>query len=418
MGLLDRINYKGMLLKNAEPNAIEEVGIGFDDNNSSDSVDLIDKVPFIVNRTISNCRFAANDPTVKGILTDIISKTNSTFVIEGDDQKSTDYIIDRCGGDDWDISQLMDDMLWAGMVDGECFIEKIIVDNKIQIRSLAFDAENYRIKKIYDKFGKIEGYKQLTQRNKNTNTGWLKKRFDELLENLEEITTPYQPGEIINPRFLQRNGKGRSIVMDILDPVYYKRILGAMMPSTVFKNSNVMVVTMGNQDVKNKRLTRKARDNVARETSNYHKKGVVLLPYGISAEMVGNNQLPDIPYYIKSYKSEIYEGLITPEALYSSESSNRSTAEVQMEGEKSGRVLFLESNQDWLKKYIEKELFEPDLELAGLKGKVWINFNPDQEDKESAYMEEEGDKGVSKSESEEDNDTATNDVNETGDSEE
>jgi hypothetical protein len=402
MGLLDRINYKGILLKNAEPNAIEEVGIGFDDNNSSDSVDLIDKVPFVVNRTISNCRFAANDPTVKGILTDIITKTNSTFVIEGDDQEALDHIIDRCSSEDWDISQLMDDMLWSGMVDGECFIEKIIVDNRIQIRSLAFDAENYRIKKIYDKFGKIAGYKQLTQRNKDTNNGWLKKKFDELVENLEEIVTPYQPGEIINPKFLQRDGKGRSIVMDILDPVYYKRILSAMMPSTVFKNSNVMVVTMGNQDVKNKRLTRKARDNVARETSNYHRKGVVLLPYGIEAEMVGNNQLPDIPYYIKSYKSEIYEGLITPEALYSSESSNRSTAEVQMEGEKSGRVLFLESNQDWLKKYIEKELFEHELELTGHEGaKVWINFNPDEGDKESAYLEDKNNEGSTSTDEEE-----------------
>lgn len=402
MGLLDRINYKGILLRNTEPHSIEEVGLDVDETQTTttQAVDLVDKVPYRVKRTIKNCRFASRDPTVKGILNDIITKATSSFIIDGD-KEAVDHILKREEEGDWDLAQLMDDMVWAGSVDGECFINKVIVENKILIRFLAFDAENYRIKKIYDEYGRVIGYKQLTQRNQNTNQGWLRKRFEELVEELKEITTPFQAGEVINAKFLERRGKGQSIVMDVLDPVYYKRVLMGMMPTTVFKNSNIMVVTMGSDGAKNTRLNRKARDNVAEATSNYHKKGIVILPYGITATMVGNNQLPDIPNYIKAIKSEIYEGLQTPEALYSSESSNRATAEVQMDSPDTGRLLFFESIQEWLKKYIEKELFTPELELAGIKGKAWINFHPTDEAKESAYLEDEDGKGTSTQEEEE-----------------
>lgn len=94
MGLLDRINYKGFLLRNAEPHAIEEVGIETDDTKTTDtdSVNLVDVVPFKVKRTIKNCRFAANDPIVKGILNDNITKTLSNFVIEGDNDEAVEYI--------------------------------------------------------------------------------------------------------------------------------------------------------------------------------------------------------------------------------------------------------------------------------------------------------------------------------------
>lgn len=402
MGLLDRINYKGFLLRNAEPHAIEEVGIETDDTKTTDtdSVNLVDVVPFKVKRTIKNCRFAANDPIVKGILNDNITKTLSNFVIEGDNDEAVEYIKKRCESDDWDIVQVMRDMLWSGQVDGEVFINKVIVENKIQLRLLAFDAENYRIKKIYDEYGRVTGFKQLTQRNTDTNKGWLAKKFEELEEKLEEWTVPFQPGEIINARYMELKGKGRSIVMDVLDPVYYRRILSDLMPKTVFKNSNILVVTMGNKDASNKRLNKKSREAVVEATTDYHKKGVVVLPYGIEAEMVGTSTLPDIPSYKQDFKNEIFDGLSTPHALFDTEGSNRATAEVLMDSSDTGRLVFLEHNREWVKKYIENELFKPELKLAGKTGKVWINFHPEESDEKAGYMESD-DKGKTSSKEEE-----------------
>lgn len=414
MGLLDRINYKGFLLRNAEPHAIEEVGIETDDTKTTDtdSVNLIDVVPFKVKRTIKNCRFAANDPIVKGILNDNIIKTLSNFVIEGDNDEAVEYIKKRCESDDWDIVQVMRDMLWSGQVDGEVFHNKVIVENKIQLRLLAFDAENYRIKKIYDEYGQVTGFKQLTQRNRDTNKGWLAKKFEELEEKIEEWTVPFQPGEIINARYMELKGKGRSIVMDVLDPVYYRRILSDLMPKTVFKNSNILVVTMGNKDASNKRLNKKSREAVVEATTDYHKKGVVVLPYGITAEMVGTSTLPDIPSYKQDFKNEIFDGLSTPHALFDTEGSNRATAEVLMDSSETGRLVFLEYNREWVKKYIENELFKPELKLAGKTGKVWINFHPEESDEKVGYMESDEDKGKPSKEEEkeeEDGDDGTDD---------
>jgi hypothetical protein len=286
-------------------------------------------------------------------------------------------------------------------------MNKIIIENRIHIRILAFDAENYRIKKVYDEYGKVTGFKQLTQRNKETNKGWLAKKFEELEEKLEEWTVPFQPGEIINAKYMELKGKGRSIVMDILDPVYYRRVLSDLMPKTVFKNSNILIVTMGNKDAPGKRLTKKSREAVVEATTDYHKKGVVVLPFGLEAEMIGTSQLPDIPKYKQDFKNEIFDGLSTPHALFDTEGSNRATAEVLMDSETSGRVVFLEYNREWLKKYIENELFTPELELAGKKGNVWINFHPKDKDKKSGYLETDENKG--KKASEEETDEGVND---------
>jgi hypothetical protein len=417
MGLLDRINYKNFLLKNAEPNAIEETGIDTDDTitTDKDSVDLITTVPFKVKRTIKNCRFAANDPIVKGIINDTITKTISNFIIEGDNQDAADYITDRCKSTDWDINQVMRDLLWGGQVDGEVFMNKIIIENKTHLRMLAFDAENYRIKKIYDEYGRVTGFKQLTQRNKDTNKGWLAKKFEELEEKLEEWTVPFQPGEIINAKYMELKGKGRSIVMDILDPVYYRRVLSDLMPKTVFKNSNILIVTMGNKDAPGKRLTKQSREAVVEATTDYHKKGVVVLPFGLEAEMVGTSNLPDIPSYKQDFKNEIFDGLSTPHALFDTEGSNRATAEVLMDSETSGRVVFLEYNREWLKKYIENELFAPELELAGKKGKVWINFHPEKKDEKTAYMDSDENRAKPKSNKEDEDEEEDVEVDADGD---
>lgn len=378
MGILDTIFSRPKVYENAEPNTIEkvsEVSIEEDLTNGF-GVDLIEATPFKVNRTIINCRNAANDSQVKGILTDTITKTNGVFEIKSSNPKAQKYIEKRC--EEWNISQLIDDMLYKGMVDGEGFLNTWVESNKVQFRWLAFDAKNYRIKRIYDEYGRVIGYKQLTIHNRKTNKGWNRKRFDALVEDNKEYEVNFELDEIINIKYMERDGKGHSIVMDILDDVYYKRVLKELMVSIPYKNNNIIQVTMGNEVQPGKRLSDRDRKAVEKALFNYHLKGVVTLPFGYETKVLKGGSLPDIPSYLKFYESCIYVGLNTPEAIFSSESSNRATADIQLDSPTTGRVLFLQYNQEWVKKYIEKELFRKELDLNGFEGvEVTIEFEQD-----------------------------------------
>lgn len=377
MGLLNRVSSFVRRFDNAEANAIERVGEydKNDDLTGGDGVDLVDSTPFKVNRTIINCRNASKDPQVKGILADNITKTNNDFEIESENKEAQKYIEERCK--EWDISQLIDDMLLKGMRDGEAFLNIWVEDNKVQFRWLAYDGKKFRIKKLYDEKGhKVIGYAQVTYHNKKSNNGWLSRKFDELVEDEEAYEVKFLPEEIINIQYMAEDGTGRSLVMDILDDVYYKRVLKELMPNAVYKNSTLVKVTMGNEMQQGKRLTRKDRIFVEDIVSNYHNKGTIVFPYGIDAEVLKGGTLPDIPSYLKYYESCIYVGLNTPEAIFKSESSNRATADIQLDSPHSGRVLFLQANQEWAKKYIENRLFRLELDLNGFEGvDVTLKFN-------------------------------------------
>jgi len=384
MGLLDRVFSLPERFDNAEPNSIEEVGVEDIDYTHGHGVDLIDVTPFKVNRTIANCRNAAKDPFVAGILMDNITKTNNNFEIECDNAKAKEYLEKRC--EEWRISQFIDDLLYNGMVDGTDFLEKWWTDNHLNFRWLAFDAENYRMKKLHDENGDVIGYKQLTIRNENTNKGWLGKRFAELVENRQELEVNFTPDEIIEIKYMERNGKGHSIVMDVLDKVHDKRILEDFMLKIPYKNSNLVQLTMGNEQQPGKRLTKQNRLEVEEAVSNYHKKGVITLPFGYEMRVLKGGALPDIPSYIKQIERNIFIGLNTPEAVFTSESSNRATADIQLDSPTTGRILFLQYNQEWANEIISKQIFKPELEMNGYPDvEARIRFNKEELRNESSF---------------------------------
>lgn len=380
MSFLDTINsFTRRVFDNAdpEPYTIEELGSDEDDYNDDDeSIDLVDHVPFRVKRTIKNCLFASKEYQVKGILLDIVTKTNNEWYIEGDNEEAVKYIEEYCKL--IDLNQWLDEILEKGLVQGEAFINRYTRDDHIMLRWLAFDGENYTMKKVYDEYGEVIGYAQRTLRNKNNVKNWESKGYEELREDLVEKVFKFQPEQIINIQYAKRYGKGQSIVMDVLDLVYYKMSLIPLLPTTVFKNSNLVHVTMGNETQQGKRLTRKDRETVRNAVNDYHKKGTVMLPYGVDIDVLKGGSLPDIPSYIKSLESMIYVGLNTPEAIFSSESSNRATADIQLDSPTTGRVLFLQYNQEWLRRIVEEEIFKPELELHGYGDvEVRLKFNTD-----------------------------------------
>ena len=195
-------------------------------------------------------------------------------------------------------------------------------------------------------------------------------------------------GRVSNPILIEIDGVGQSLVKNVIDIAYYLESLVSQMPSIVFKSANIMVATFGNAERGEYKIDEETRDYVADQLSNYHNKGVVTLPYGIELDNVGNPVLPQVEKYIKSLKAMLYEGLVTPESLYSSESSNRSTAQIQLTDPQTGHVLFIQYCQEFLKEWVERTLIDPELQKHGKeKGSVFLTFQTSVDDLDTNYLE-------------------------------
>ena len=387
MSLLDRIRPRRVTVENIEPNRVFKVGVDdiYEDLYDYRSEDWVKFSPPKIKPTIKNRRKAYSFPTVYGIINNLIMKCISSYNISGENQEAVDHILEV--EELWNLRNLMYECLQKNFVDGEVFYEIIEVDGHINLRLLAFDGEKSLIKKIYDDNAQLIGYKQLVVR-KEALKKWKGVEFWETYQEEDVVTVDFEPDEISSPCLIQIDGVGQSIVKNIIDIAYEIEALTRMMPLIVHKSANILVATLGNKDRKETKIDKKARDSVADQVSNVHKKGVVVVPYGIELDQVGNPVLPKIEEYIKSLKAMLYEGLMTPESLYSSESSNRSTAQVQLTDKSTGHVLFIEFCQQFLKSWIERDLFNPELERAGFnKGDVYIDFLTGDEQLDNNYLE-------------------------------
>lgn len=388
MSFLDKLRGRNTTVKNVEPNRVYSVGVddikteGLDDRSN----DWIEWMPPKIKPTIKNRRKASMFPSVYGILSNLIMKTISSYVIDGDNQESIDCILEA--EKIWNLRNLMYECLWKNLVDGEVFYEVTSKDGHVALRLLAFDGEKALIKKIYDEDGvTVKGYKQLVVR-KSALKKWKGIKFWETYQDSDVITVDFEPDEISNPILIEIDGVGQSLVKNVIDIAYYLESLVRQMPTIVFKSANIVTATFGNADRGEYKIDTETRDYVADQLSNYHNKGVVTLPWGISVENVGNPVLPKVEEYIKSLKAMLYEGLVTPESLYSSESSNRSTAQIQLTDPSTGHILFIEFCQEFLKEWVERTLIDPELEKHGKeKGSAYLTFQTNMADLDTNYLE-------------------------------
>ena len=84
----------------------------------------------------------------------------------------------------------------------------------------------------------------------------------------------------------------------------------------------------------------------------------------------------------------LYEGLVTPESLYSNESSNRSTAQIQLTDPTTGHILFIQFCQEFLKEWVERTLINPELEKHGFhEGDAYLNFMTDDPNLDTNFLE-------------------------------
>lgn len=364
--------------------------VGLDDvavsNNGEIPQDWIEYCPPKVNPTIKNRRKAAHFPVVYGIINNLILKAIATLTIDGTDEDAVQHILDM--DKIWNLKGMCYDGAWKNIVDGEAFYEEVTVDGHADLRSLAFDGERYLIRKLYDDNANLLGYMQLVAVNSPIPKNWDKLEFWELYQNKDIKTVSFKAEDISNPIFIEIDGVGQSLVKNVIDPAYEIESLNRMLPAIVHKSANVMVLTVGNEHRKETPMSKVRKQEVAEDLSDYHKKGVLLIPYGMELDVVGDNVLPKVEDYIKALKSQIYEGLITPESTFSSESSNRSTAEVQLTSESNGHVLLIQFLQEFLKRWLERDLINRELSLIGKpEGSVWINFQTGNLNLDNNYLE-------------------------------
>ena len=125
MSLLDRFRSpkKDQVVKNVEPNRIHNVGLDDIKTEVLDkrSHDWVDYSPPKIKPTLKNRRKASMFPTTYGIISNLIMKTISSYVIEGDDQEAVDIILEA--EKFWNLRNLMYECLWKNIVDGEVFYE-------------------------------------------------------------------------------------------------------------------------------------------------------------------------------------------------------------------------------------------------------------------------------------------------------
>lgn len=374
---------------NEERATIHNVGVDDVDKNTDEtSLDWNDELPNIVRPTIKNLRKCAEySPIVNGILEDLVIKSISGYVITGSDQKCVDYIIER--DKEWNLKMMFHDIIRDCLVDSIKFYERIIENRELKFRELAFDGEDYQMKELYDDNGyDVIGYSQLVRKNKKTNRGFMRKKFEDLTEEQEVYTVNFDKDEIFAPCIFRRHGRPHSMVKTVLDPAYMINLLNEMMVQIVYKQANTMVLHMGNKDRKEVNLSRDDAKMLAQMVADYHKKGVIVLPFGVDAEMVGDTVLPKIQEYIQILEHQVFVGMWTPEAVYSASSSNRSTAVVQLDSDKSGRILIQEFIQEYLSRTVEMEIFDKQLELKGMPtGTVWIEFTIPVDENTGLYNE-------------------------------
>jgi len=366
-------------LPNAEASSIREIGVDdiTSDTVNEKSVEWGDKLPKMVIPSIKNLRLCVEDTEiVNGIIEDLVVKSISGWVIEGDNENAKKFIEDEFKR--LDMMSIMHEIARNNIIDGSMYYNKVVQKGKLYLRELAFDGDNYRIKEFYDDLtgAEVIGYKQIVRKNKNTNRGWQKREFRDCTEEQEEVEYDFLPDEVLATHFFTRHGKHKGLVENVLDKSYMLNLLLRMMPQVVYKQTNTMILKKDDKQEGLIHIAKTAIKKAVNALTNYHKKGVIYLPDGLTLEMIGDTNLPKIQSYVEKLEKHIFMGLSTPPTVFDGSSSNRSTAVVQLDSDKSGRVLFQQFLQ--MKLYdVVQIIINWLLELGNYeKDSVWINFNP------------------------------------------
>lgn len=369
MGFMN--NLKNIVLRNSQK-AISKTNWSFrNDKIDREAVNFEDAHPYKIKKTVKNCRYAYNNNgLVHGLLLNNTIKAVNKWKITYDDDSINNikdaqkHIVEKCKPDEWDLDKRMSEWLIKAMRDGIFFTHKIKQDGTIQLNELAYDGDKFDWLCIRDnRTGKIKGYKQKYYQTDNPN--WKSRKFSDL-ENLYEIKKEenFEPDELIVGKLFEEDGIGQSLLMPILDDINTVMDYEQYKKSVAHKTGNVALVTVGSDDVHTEAIPVSFVEDVLKELDDRENKDSILIPYGVDVETLGGNyNLPDLNSYINKAQENIYIQLQTPQTLFSSDSSNRSSITVQTD-EDTGFQVFLEYLRDFLVTIVN-ELINEELELNG-----------------------------------------------------
>lgn len=363
-------------------------------DTNKEARELEDYYNYKVKKTVRSCRYAFNnDGLVSGLIWNNSFTANTSFSItyseEDKDIKNIEearqHIEDKCT--EWQLKDRITGWFVKWQRDGNSFTHKVITDGTISLNELAYDGEKDDFEQIRNPLtGEILGYKQ-KYRYYTDYKNWKSQSFNSLKNgsNYEDMETEFEASEVIHGRLFEEDGNGISPLMGILDTIYDKWSYEKYKHSVAHKTGNVAVLTVGSNDVYTDNVPNSFLKTALDHLENREEKDALVLPYGTSLETLGGNyNLPDINGYLKNCVDEIYIKLQTPQTLFSSSNSNRSTIEVQTDSD-TGYGVYLKYMRDKMKYLLEPQLIDAELslhpEFEDCVGHIHITFISSAEEK-------------------------------------
>ena len=363
-------------------------------DTNTDAKELDEYYTYKVKKTVKSCRYAfENDGLVSGLIWNNSFTANTSFSItysqEDQDipniEEAKQHIEEKCK--EWQLKDRITGWLVKWQRDGNSFTHKVVENNTIYLNELAYNGETDDFEQIRNPLtGDILGYKQKYRYFKDYKN-WKSQDFNSLKNgsNYEDMEVSFESDEIIHGRLFEEDGNGVSPLMGILDTIYDKWSYEKYKNSVAHKTGNVAVVTVGSSDVYTDSVPNSYLTRVLENLENREDKDAIVVPYGTSIETLGGNyNLPDINGYLKGCIDEIYIKLQTPQTLFSSSNSNRSTIEVQTDSD-TGYGVYLKYMRDKVKYLLEPQLIDAELSLnpdfADCVGHIHITFISGAEEK-------------------------------------
>jgi hypothetical protein len=366
------------------------------EKTEADLKDLKDLI--LVNKTIENCRIAMQiDPTTFASVVSLIIIASRKPEITADkdvDPKIVDHIKQKWK--DWNGEQILIEMNYKALVDGQSFLLKTFDAEEVKDSStieevdfLPFDEDSYDFMEVKGSDGIVLGYMQKAE-VVEVPDNWKDMDFDELAKEMkgEEDSIPFEPDEVINPKFLEIDRHAESLVMKILDYVYIKKTIENELPSAVKRASTTLGIEVGNQfkqweygsqaDSPAIRLAlqQQMMNSTAQNFSNRESKDAIAYPYGVKPEPIGSPQIAPFENILGYIKQEIRQALFTPDSRFESATGSRFTAGEQLSGS-MGQVTVVEFILWFDKRYVEQHLFDHELKLQKKDkavGKIHLTF--------------------------------------------
>lgn len=320
-----------------------------------------------INRTIANTRWAYdNDDTVSSTIDASVMIALDGMTVVADSKEHDDaasYLNDKLR--EWKLQSLAEESLTDAMVDGTSFNQKYIKDGELQISKLLFDADKYDFRVIRNpETGMEEGYVQKALTYKPIGD-WENKKYSELQSISDvgtETTYTFKADEIINFRYKERNGEGRSAIYPCIDNIYRKKKIEQYMLDAAYKARHFIGIEVGNEKVTNDKIEPTDIDAILSYFDEAEDKQSVSYGFGIKPEIIGDTSLPAYVDYLSYYKNSIRSTLQTPDTKFESVGANRATAKEQLSGD-FGSVKYIGYLRNFVNSYYVNQLLEADLKL-------------------------------------------------------